>query len=77
MQVIIIIERLNKKFVYIAAPTTPRIPTSNDNRYAILHVDINLGPNQTDRIIVYEGDTPDSLAEEFALEHSILILIHK
>ena len=51
--------------------TTPLIPNSNENRYAILHVDVNLGPNQMDRIIVYEGDTPDSLTEQFAIEHSI------
>lgn len=37
----------------------------------MLYVDVNLGNNGTQRIVVYEGDTAESLAEKFSLEHDI------
>ena len=37
-------------------------PPKNDKQ-ALLYVDVNLGPNKAERIIVYEGDTAIDLAE--------------
>jgi hypothetical protein len=45
--------------------------TEEDNmRIPLLFVDVNLGPDKTQRIIVYEGDTAKALARKFALEYS-------
>jgi hypothetical protein len=32
---------------------------------------VNLGPGKSERIIVYDGDTADSLAEKFAISHGL------
>jgi len=32
----------------------------------LLYVDVNLGPNRTERIIVRKGDTAEKLANEFS-----------
>ena len=37
----------------------------------LLYVDVNLGPGKSERIIVYDGDTADSLAEKFSLSHGL------
>ncbi|CDW86302.1 UNKNOWN [Stylonychia lemnae] len=37
----------------------------------LLYVDINLGENQNERIIVFQGDSPTSLAQEFSLKNGI------
>ena len=37
----------------------------------LLYVDVNLGPGKSERIIVYDGDTADSLAEKFAISHGL------
>eukprot|EP00347_Sterkiella_histriomuscorum_P013308 403365213 len=37
----------------------------------LLYVDVNLGPGKSERIVVYEGDTADALAEKFALSHGL------
>jgi len=37
----------------------------------LLYVDVNLGPGKSERIIVYDGDTADSLAEKFAQSHGL------
>lgn len=34
-------------------------------------MDVNLGPGETKRIIVYEHDTSEELAESFAKEHGL------
>ena len=34
-----------------------------------LYVDVNIGGERVVRIIVYEGDTPNALAEEFCEKH--------
>lgn len=31
----------------------------------MLYVDVNIGPKRTERVIVYEGDTPEELSVEF------------
>lgn len=40
----------------------------NLERVPLLFVDVNIGPNRTERIIVNEGDRSEDLAEKFALE---------
>ena len=37
----------------------------------LLFVDVNLGPERTERIIVYEGDTAIDLAEKFSKEYNL------
>ena len=37
----------------------------------LLYVDVNLGPGKSERIVVYEGDTADALAEKFAISHGL------
>jgi hypothetical protein len=37
----------------------------------LLFVDINLGDDQVERIIVYEGNTAEELAHEFSLKHGL------
>jgi hypothetical protein len=37
----------------------------------LLYVDVNLGNSGTQRIVVYEGDTAEGLAEKFANEHQL------
>jgi hypothetical protein len=37
----------------------------------LLFVDVNLGPERTERIIVYDGDTAHQLAERFSKEHNL------
>ena len=40
-------------------------------RQPLLFVDINLGGDEQERIVVYEGDTSQKLAQEFCLEHNL------
>ncbi len=35
----------------------------------LLFVDVNLGPGRAERIVVYEGDTAEALADEFTRKH--------
>lgn len=37
----------------------------------MLYVDVNLGNSGTQRIVVFEGDTAEGLAEKFSQEHDI------
>jgi len=37
----------------------------------MLYVDVNLGNSGTQRIVVYEGETAEGLAEKFAKEWSL------
>eukprot|EP00355_Strombidium_rassoulzadegani_P004946 CAMPEP_0168613780 /NCGR_PEP_ID=MMETSP0449_2-20121227/3630_1 /TAXON_ID=1082188 /ORGANISM="Strombidium rassoulzadegani, Strain ras09" /LENGTH=79 /DNA_ID=CAMNT_0008654429 /DNA_START=46 /DNA_END=286 /DNA_ORIENTATION=- len=37
----------------------------------LLFVDINLGGDEQERIIVYEGDTAEQLAKDFCVEHNL------
>jgi hypothetical protein len=47
----------------ISKLTSPKQP--------LLYVDVNLGPGKSERIVVYEGDTAESLADKFALNHGL------
>ena len=37
----------------------------------LLFVDVNLGPNDQRRIVVFEGDEPRHLAEQFCIENDL------
>jgi hypothetical protein len=45
--------------------------TRSSAKQPLLYVDVNLGPGKTERIIVYDGDTAESLAEKFAVTHGL------
>jgi hypothetical protein len=47
------------------------ISKAPSNKQPLLYVDVNLGPGKSERIVVYEGDTADHLAEKFALSHGL------
>ena len=47
------------------------IENSIENRIPLLYVDVNLGANRTERIVVFEGDESEELAERFVQEHGI------
>jgi hypothetical protein len=34
-------------------------------------VDVNLGPGKSERIVVYEGDTAEGLADKFSNSHGL------
>jgi hypothetical protein len=40
-------------------------------KHPLLYVDVNLGPGKSERIVVYEGDTAESLAENFTKKHNL------
>ena len=42
-----------------------------DDRDPKLYVDVNIGKNGVERIVVYDGDTADSLAEDFCQKHNL------
>ena len=41
---------------------------------ALLYINVNLGPQWQDRIVVTKGDTPENLAQSFSNKHSKLLL---
>ena len=43
----------------------------DDSNPPLLFVDVNLGANEQQRIVVYEGDTANDLAEKFCQEHDL------
>jgi len=47
------------------------LATSKGAKQPLLYVDVNLGPGKSERIIVYDGDTADSLADKFSLSHGL------
>ena len=47
-----------------------KIEVSDPEKALLLFVDVNLGQGRAERIIVYEGDTSEHLANQFAKEHS-------
>ena len=42
-----------------------------DERDPKLYVDVNIGKNGIERIVVYEGDTAESLASDFCVKHNL------
>ena len=42
-----------------------------DERDPKLYVDVNIGKSGVERIVVYEGDTADSLATDFCVKHNL------
>ena len=49
----------------------------DDDDNPLLYVDVNLGPGKAERIIVYEDDTAEGLADKFALKHKLNELMRK
>ena len=47
---------------------------SDDN--PLLFVDVNLGPDRAERIVVYDGDTAEGLAEQFSQKHNLSANMH-
>lgn len=45
--------------------------SGDDANPPLLFVDVNLGPNEQQRIVVYEGDTAEDLAQKFCEEHGL------
>lgn len=45
----------------------------NRQSTALLYVDVNLGPNNSERITVYEGDRADQLAKQFCKSHGNIL----
>ena len=43
----------------------------DDGVQPLLFVDINLGGDEQERIVVFEGDTAPELAKQFCLEHNL------
>ena len=37
----------------------------------LLYVDVNLGPNKSERIVVFDGDTAINLSEDFSTRHGL------
>lgn len=46
-------------------------------KYPILFVDINSGNGNVERVIIYEGDTPESISKEFASKHNLNYLVEE
>lgn len=40
-----------------------------DEKTPLLYVDVNLGPGSSERIVVCDGDTAESLADQFCQQH--------
>ena len=49
----------------------------NGERAPLLFVDVNLGVNRSERIVVYEGDSSEELADKFSQLHSINFSLKK
>jgi hypothetical protein len=47
----------------------------NNEKLPLLIIDVNVKPGVKKKIYIYDGDTPEGLAENFAKEHSKYILI--
>ena len=50
---------------------TPEQPVSPDEKTPLLFVDVNLGSEQSERIVVFEGDTAQGLAQAFCEDHCL------
>lgn len=45
----------------------------DDSKLPLLFLDINLGNGTLQRLVVYQGDEPEEVADAFVYEHSIFI----
>ena len=50
---------------------TEHIEPNNEAESPILFLDVNFGNGNITRIVMYENDTPEELAEAFCLEHKL------
>ena len=57
-------------------PISYDISDKSQQKIPLLYVDVNLGINNQERIIVYEGMSADELANEFSQKHGIYFIIN-
>ncbi len=50
--------------------TTQQKGTAATTQAPLLYVDVNLGPDKSERIVIYHGDTAEGLTEKFGEKHS-------
>lgn len=53
------------------SPETSSVEGRTDTKQPLLYVDVNLGPGKSERIVVYDGDTANALAEQFSQTHGL------
>ena len=44
---------------------------TTDQIQPLLYVDVNIGPKRTERVVVYEGDTPEDLSVAFCQQFGL------
>ena len=49
----------------------PQKIKKKEHRQPLLFIDVNLGPARSERIVVREGDTPQSVAKQFTIRHNL------
>lgn len=52
-------------------PSQEEDDDDNQEQQPLLFVDINLGGDEQERIVVFEGDTAENLAHQFCVEHNL------
>ena len=53
----------NGERLTLSSDRPPIDSPAKNNKQPLLYVDVNLGPNKSERIVVYDGDTAEDLAE--------------
>ena len=43
--------------------------SKKSNKFPVLFVDVNIGNGKVDRVVIYEGDTAERVAREFAAKN--------
>lgn len=51
--------------------STEEYETNKDSETPILYLDVNFGQGNVTRIVMYENDTPEELADAFCQEHNL------
>ena len=59
-------ESVNSEIVHLDEEN----PSSNNNE-PLLFIDVNITPTQTERLEVFQGDTPEQLAYDFCEKHNL------
>ena len=52
-------------------PPKEEVNESEHEQEPLLFVDVNLGTSEPQRIVIYEGDTAEELANKFQIKHGI------
>lgn len=51
--------------------SSPEVSKKKEPETPLLYVDVNLGGDNSERIVVFEGDTAIALAKRFCEEHNL------